>query len=211
MAYPRRLLADGEEVQLDLHPHVRVLARPVLVLLVVVPLASFVAAKVPPGAAQAPVRAALAALALLLLLALVLRPFLGWVTTRYVVTDRRLITRRGVLARSGRDVPLSRITDVSFEHGLLERILGCGTLVVDCAGERGQVVLADVPGVEAVQRRLHELADELPDDELPDDELPDDELPDDEPDDEPADDEPAEDDPPDAGRRARRRRRVRST
>jgi uncharacterized membrane protein YdbT with pleckstrin-like domain len=161
MAFPRRLLADGEQVELDLHPHARVLVGPVLALLVVVPLASYVAARVPDGAAQGPARVVVAALALLVLVAVVLRPLLRWGTTHYVVTNRRLITRQGVVARSGRDVPLSRITDVSFSHGLVERLLGCGTLEVESAGERGPVVLADVPHVEAVQRRLQELADEL--------------------------------------------------
>jgi uncharacterized membrane protein YdbT with pleckstrin-like domain len=161
MVRPGRLLADGEQVELDLHPHVRVLLRPVLVLLLLVPTASFAAARVPPGVAQGPTRAVLAGLALLVLAAFVLRPFLRWRTTRYVVTDRRLITRRGVVARSGRDVPLSRVTDVSFSHGLLERVLGCGTLVVESAGERGPLVLADVPGVERVQGLLLELADDL--------------------------------------------------
>jgi uncharacterized membrane protein YdbT with pleckstrin-like domain len=103
--------------------------------------------------------------------AFVVRPFLRWRTTRYVVTDRRLITRRGVVARSGRDVPLSRITDVSFSHGLLERLLGCGTLLVESAGERGPLVLADVPGVERVQGLLLELADDLEHDNLERDDL----------------------------------------
>jgi uncharacterized membrane protein YdbT with pleckstrin-like domain len=159
MAYPRRLLAEGERVELDLHSHPRALVGPVLSLLVVVPLAAFLAARVPPGRAQGPARIVVAALAAALLLVLALRPFLRWVTTRYVVTNRRLVTRRGVLARSGRDVPLFRVTDITFAQGLLQRVLGSGTLVVETAGGRGEVVLVDVPHVEAVQRRLNELAD----------------------------------------------------
>jgi uncharacterized membrane protein YdbT with pleckstrin-like domain len=161
MGYPRRLLADGERVELDLHPHARALVGPVLALLVVVPLASYVAARVPEGEAQGPARVVVGVLAAVLLGVLALRPSLRWVTTHYVVTNRRLITRHGLVARSGRDLPLSRITDISFSHGLVERVLGCGTLVVESAGERGPVVLADVPHVEAVQRRLNELADDL--------------------------------------------------
>jgi uncharacterized membrane protein YdbT with pleckstrin-like domain len=161
MAYPRRMLADGERVELDLHPHVRVLVRPVLALLVVVPLAAFLAARAPSGAAQTPVRIVVAALAVVLLLVLTVRPFLRWVTTHYVVTNRRLVTRHGVVARSGRDVPLFRVTDITFEQGLVQRMFRSGTLVVETAGERGEVVLVDVPHVEAVQRRLNELADDL--------------------------------------------------
>ncbi len=158
MGYPRRLLSADEEIELDLHPHWKALVLPVLALLVVVPVASFAAARVPPGAAQPPVRVAVLVVAVALLVWLTLLPFLRWVSTHYVVTDRRLIVRRGVVARSGRDMPLTRINDISFSHTVIERLLRCGTLVVESGGERGQLVLDDVPGVELVQRRLYELA-----------------------------------------------------
>ena len=49
---------------------------------------------------------------------------------------------------------------MTFEHtGILERILGCGTLTVESAGERGQLVLRDVPRVEEVQRDVYRLAE----------------------------------------------------
>ena len=38
-------------------------------------------------------------------------------------------------------------------------MLGCGTLVVESAGERGQLVLRDVPHVEEVQRDVYRLAE----------------------------------------------------
>jgi uncharacterized membrane protein YdbT with pleckstrin-like domain len=160
MAYPRKLLSADEHAVLELHPHGKALVLPVLALLVVVPVASFAAAVVPDGRSQGLARVAVAVVALALLVWVTVLPFLRWVTTHYVVTDRRLITRRGVLARSGRDMPLTRINDISFSHTVIERMLGCGTLVVESAGERGQLVLSSVPGVEAVQRRLYELADD---------------------------------------------------
>ena len=101
-----------------------------------------------------------AVLAALLLGRLTLVPFLRWLGTSYVVTTRRVAVRSGVLSRSGRDVPLSRINDLTFSHSLLERLLGCGTLVVESAGERGAVVLTAVPGVEQVQRTVHDLAEQ---------------------------------------------------
>lgn len=161
MGYPRKLLSDDERLELDLHPHWKELVLPVLVLLVTVPLASFAAARAPAGGAQAAIRIVVVVVALAIVLVGTVGPFLRWVTTHYVVTDRRLITRRGILARSGHDMPLSRINDISFSHNVIERVLGCGTLVVESAGERGQLTLADVPRVESVQRRLYELADEL--------------------------------------------------
>jgi len=99
-----------------------------------------------------------AAFAALLVGRFSLVPFLRWRGTLFVVTDRRVVLRSGVLSRSGRDVLLSRINDITFSHSLVERLLGCGTLVVDAAGERGEVVLTAVPGVEQVQRTVHGLA-----------------------------------------------------
>jgi membrane protein YdbS with pleckstrin-like domain len=57
-------------------------------------------------------------------------------------------------------VPLSRINDTNFEHSLLERMLGCGSLVISSAGERGQVTLRDVPHVQKVQRQINELVED---------------------------------------------------
>jgi uncharacterized membrane protein YdbT with pleckstrin-like domain len=76
------------------------------------------------------------------------------------MTTRRVIMRTGVVARNGRDVPLSRVNDVSFSHTMVERLFGSGTLVIESAGDRGQVVLGDVPHVESVQRELYGLVEE---------------------------------------------------
>ena len=43
----------------------------------------------------------------------VLVPFLRWLTTEYTVTNRRLITRSGILTRKGHDIPIPRISDVA--------------------------------------------------------------------------------------------------
>ena len=157
---PKRLLADDEAVVMALRPHWKEMVGPVLVLLVTSPVATYLAAIVPKGSAQKWLRLAVLVVAVLVVLRFVIWPFLKWLTTSYIVTDRRIITRVGVVARTGRDMPISRVNDVTFSHsGLLERILGCGTLVVESAGERGQLVLRDVPHVEEVQRDVYKLAE----------------------------------------------------
>lgn len=157
---PTRLLADDETVVMALRPHWKELVGPALVLLAVSPLATYGATVLPEREWQPWVRLAIVVAALALVLRWAVWPFLKWITTSYVVTDRRLITRVGVITRAGRDMPLSRINDVTFEHGgLLERMLRCGTLVVESAGERGQLILRDVPRVEEVQRDVYRLAE----------------------------------------------------
>jgi uncharacterized membrane protein YdbT with pleckstrin-like domain len=158
---PEKLLGEGENVEMAMRPHWKELVGPVLLLLVLAPVTTYVVTIVPESGAQGWLRLALAVVAALVLVRWALWPFLRWLTTSYVVTDRRLITRRGIIARHGRDMPLSRINDVTFNHsGILERVLRCGTLVVESAGERGQLVLSDVPNVEEVQRDVYRLAEQ---------------------------------------------------
>jgi uncharacterized membrane protein YdbT with pleckstrin-like domain len=76
-----------------------------------------------------------------------------------VFTNERVIMRHGVFSREGRDIPLNRVNDVSFQHTFFERLLGCGTLTIESAGERGQVVLAELPHVEKIQSQLYELVE----------------------------------------------------
>ena len=166
MGFPKKLLGRDESLVMILRPHVKRLFVPALVLVVVAPAATLAAALVPDGSVQTWARGLIALAALLALLRWTVAPFVTWWNTIYVITDRRLIMRHGVLSRSGHDMPISRLNDVSFEHNLFERMLGCGTLTVESAGERGQVVLADVPKVEEVQRVLYRLSDEARQGEL---------------------------------------------
>jgi uncharacterized membrane protein YdbT with pleckstrin-like domain len=158
--YPDKLLAEDEEVVRHLHPHWLTLARPVLVLLLVVGGTSYAAALVPPGSAQGTVRAVVAGLALVLLVVAVLRPVLRWRTTHHVVTTHRLLLREGVLARRGRDIALSRIADVSFRQTLGQRLVRSGTLTIESAGDGGATVLERVPDCDGVQQLLVALIEE---------------------------------------------------
>ncbi|HEY3001623.1 MAG TPA: PH domain-containing protein [Kribbellaceae bacterium] len=157
MGISAKLLGEDERVVASTRTHWKALVVPVLILLVVVGAASFLAAVVPDGGWQGVGRLVIAAAALALVAIWCVKPFLVWYTATYTLTNRRLITRRGIFNRVGRDIPLMRINDVSYEHGLTDRILGCGTLIIESAGERGQVVLHDVPHVE----RLHLLMADL--------------------------------------------------
>jgi uncharacterized membrane protein YdbT with pleckstrin-like domain len=155
MGYPQRLLGEDEDVVLDLHPHWKQLVVPVLLVPVVIALATYLWLVLPDNDARTVVRWVIVAVAAVLLLRFSLWPYLVWQTTHYVLTTRRVLIRKGVLARSGRDVPLTRVNDVSFSHSVVERVLRCGTVTIESAGEHGQVVLPDVPRVESVQREVY--------------------------------------------------------
>ncbi len=141
MAYPTKLLGPGEEVAAEAHPHWSVLIRPVLVFLLV--LAACVAVIVLFGSAPVSVGYGLAGVALIALC------WLGgkvasWRARLLVITNRRVVYRSGVLRRVGREIPLERIQDVTYDQSLLERILGTGSLLIESAGASGQEPFPDV-------------------------------------------------------------------
>ncbi len=159
MPYPDKVLTDGEEVVAALHPHASAVFWPVVRLLLVVGAASFAMAVVPAGSDQGVLRLVVLGAAVLLVLVGVARPLLRWRTTHYVLTTHRVLHRTGGLARSGRDVALSRITDVSFDQTLWERVIRSGTLRIAAVGELS-LVLRRVPGPERVQTLLHHMIEE---------------------------------------------------
>ncbi len=156
MGYPTKLLADDESIVYELRPHWRALVVPALLLLVIVGVGTYLLALWDNSTARWIVGIAM----VVLLIGWVVRPFLYWMTTQYVFTDHRIIVRTGLIARTGRDMPLSRVNDVSFQHGIIERLLNCGTLVVESAGTQGQLIIHSVPNVEQVQRDIYRLHDE---------------------------------------------------
>jgi uncharacterized membrane protein YdbT with pleckstrin-like domain len=153
-------LTDDENLVLRLHPHWKTLIRPVLVTVLVVAAALVVEVVIPSGSAAAVERLLVAAVAILALMLWLMVPVLRWRTTIYELTNRRLKVREGIVTRHGRDIPLARINDVSFSKGPLDRLLGSGRLVVESAGEHGQIVLGDIPQVEFAQATLFRLAEE---------------------------------------------------
>ena len=157
MAISQKLLNDGEAVVISTRTHPKALLVPVLALVVLLAVGV---------AIQTMVDQHVVTLVAWVLVAAgvvwyVLRPFLVWASASYTFTDRRLITRTGVLTRRGHDIPLSRISDVASELGLVDRMLGCGTLIISDASTHGSVRLPDIPHVEDTQRRLNLLLSEL--------------------------------------------------
>ena len=149
----QKLLNPGEKIVVSTRTHPKALILPILTLVVLLAAGVVFSVLVDDGTAR------LVAWLLVLLLVLwrVLWPFLDWLTSSYTITDRRLITRNGILTRRGHDIPLGRISDVAYELDLIDRVLGCGTLVISDASTHGQVLVYDIPQVEATQRKLNEL------------------------------------------------------
>jgi len=159
--YPDDLLVDGERVVLHKHPHWKMLVLPVLVFLLIVALGSYVAALVAGRSWQLYGWIGLAVLGGVGVLWLTLTPLLRWRTTHFVLTNRRVLVREGILTRSGIDIPISRINSVQFRHSLIDRILGCGTLIIESASDE-PLEFDDIPQVERVHSLLNYETDSGP-------------------------------------------------
>ena len=153
-------LSEGEHFVLRLHPHWKTLLRPFFILLVILAAAITALVMLPSGRSAGVARDAIGIVVFLAVIIWGVIPLLRWQTTSYELTTRRLRLREGILSRTGRDFPLTRISDVSFSHGPIDRLLGCGKLIVESAGEHGQLVLNEIPQVEQVQAALFQLVED---------------------------------------------------
>ena len=156
MAFSPKLLGADERVAIQTRTHPKRLILPAVALVVLCVALGVGVALIPDGARPIG-QLAVALVGLVLAIWLVVLPFLRWWTTTYTVTNRRLITRWGILNKIGKDIPLMRINDVLYERSLIDRMLGCGTLFIQTAAEGGTIKLDDVPHVEQLHLEMTEL------------------------------------------------------
>ncbi|MGV9797989.1 PH domain-containing protein [Mycobacterium sp. NPDC003449] len=171
MGYPENVLANDEQVVLHRHPHWKRMTGAVLVLLLASAAAAFVAGAVNAmdwqASAKRVVFIVIGVIWLVLIGWLTVWRFLSWWTTHFVITDRRVMFRHGVLTRSGIDIPLARINSVEFRHGISDRILRTGSLIIESASQ-DPLEFHDIPRVEQVHSLLyHEVFDTLGSEESP--------------------------------------------
>ena len=150
MPFPRKLLNEGEDIVLDLHPHGWFFAKAV----------SFVVVAAVAAIAATNADAPDAVRVVLLVLVLVGVVWLGvvyakWSTTNVVVTTDRLIHRTGVLGKSGKEIPLARVNDIAVNQTFFERLIGGGDVTIESGGERGQQIFSDIPKPFLVQNVIY--------------------------------------------------------
>lgn len=152
MGYPKRLLLDGEEIVLDLRPHWWFLAKHIAVGIPVIAFAVFsLTLDGDTGTAVGWLALALLAVWLLWFLARLLQ----WLSTHFVLTTERLIYRKGLVAKHGRDVPLNRVNNIDMSQTVFERVLRAGDILIESAGESGQQRFTDIKSPEKVQREIN--------------------------------------------------------
>lgn len=154
MGFPRELLSDDEEIVVDMHPHWWTLL-PISVLLTVVIIGGLAVLVAAGSGVLWLIARVLVAVVVLVTLAMFGVRYARWSTTEFVVTTERVISRTGVLAKNGIEIPLDRINTVFFEQQPLERILGSGDLGIESAGEGGRQTFANIRKPNMVQAEIY--------------------------------------------------------
>jgi len=150
MPFPRRLLIPGEQLVLDLRPHPIALAKPILAAVVGFVAATWLSAKTNFADWLWWV------LFLLVVVVYVLPKVIAWLTSNFAVTSDRVIHRQGFIAKRSMEIPHEAINDVRFEQGIIDRMVGAGTLVISSASEFGRNSFDDVRHPDEVQKVIYE-------------------------------------------------------
>ncbi len=163
MAFPRRLLRDGEDLVLDLRPHPIAIAFQVFVAILVVVAFILVETHLP-GAKSSGIHTFVKWLTLaigLAVLLIVCAPgIVGWLTSHFVVTSERVIHRSGWISKHQTDIPLDRVQNIAFTQSVFERMIGAGDLTLESAGEESDTTFEDVRHPEHVQKTIYVLREQ---------------------------------------------------
>jgi uncharacterized membrane protein YdbT with pleckstrin-like domain len=119
-------LHPGENVIYEGHPSWRSIVSFYLMGVLLVVAAAVIGAL----AGQGGIGAAAAAVILVVVL------IVGWlkrITTRYLITNRRLQIRRGLIAKHVEETRTERVVDVTVHQGVLDRVLQIGAVDFDNA------------------------------------------------------------------------------
>lgn len=157
MPFPRQLLTDDEDLVLDLRPHWWFLA-PAAALLAVAVVFGLAALLNDSWWSWFKFLIGLWVLGSLGWFGI---RYLTWTTTNFVVTNERVISRTGVIAKKGIEIPLDRINTVFFNQSLFERMIGAGDLGIESAGEGGRQTFTDIKKPNLVQNEIYRQVEAL--------------------------------------------------
>ncbi len=158
MPYPRRLLQDGEELRLDLQPHWWYFGKQILtgipLFVVLIVIVAFTSGGVEKWTFL------VWAVVFVVFAGWVVVKFLNWRFTHFVLTNRRVVFRTGVLAKRGVEIPLGRINNINFNQGIFERMIGTGNIEIESAGKDGQTVFDNVRHPDGVQQEIYRMMED---------------------------------------------------
>jgi uncharacterized membrane protein YdbT with pleckstrin-like domain len=150
--FPKELLTDDEQLVLDLRPHWWYITPAAFYLAVAIVAGIYV---LPKDGDLADAIGFVIGFAILVALGYFAVRYTRWVSTNFVVTNERVVSRRGFIAKKGIEIPLDRINTVFFSQTFFERIIGAGDLGIESAGEGGRETFSDIRKPSLVQQEIY--------------------------------------------------------
>jgi membrane protein YdbS with pleckstrin-like domain len=135
-----RYLLPHERQVITVHQHPAVLIRPIFELLVGLAIAGWLTNSVTHG--NGTVILIIWILWALLLLRAAVKVF-EWNENYFVVTSQRMLLSTGVVTKKVNMMPLTKVTDMSFQRSTLGRILGYGEFILESAGQDQALRIVD--------------------------------------------------------------------
>jgi membrane protein YdbS with pleckstrin-like domain len=134
-----RYLLPQERQVISVHEHPAVLIKPIFLVLLGLAIAGWLSTVAHSNET---------ALLIIWLLWLVLLLWfagkvLDWSLNYFVITTKRMLLLRGVLIRKVNMMPLTKVTDMSFQRSAIGRVLGYGEFIVESAGQDQALRIVD--------------------------------------------------------------------
>jgi uncharacterized membrane protein YdbT with pleckstrin-like domain len=127
-----RYLLPHERQVITVHQHPAILIRPIFEVLIGLAIAGWLSSVVAHG--NTTVILVIWIVWGLVLLRLVVKVF-EWGETYFVVTSQRFLLATGIVTRKVNMMPLTKVTDMSFQRSAMGRILGYGEFILESAGQ----------------------------------------------------------------------------
>jgi uncharacterized membrane protein YdbT with pleckstrin-like domain len=135
-----KYLLPHERQVITVHQHPAVLIRPIFEVLVGLAIAGWLSSSIAHGNGTALL--VIWILWIVLLLRLGVKAY-EWSETYFVVTSQRMLLQTGLVTRKVNMMPLSKVTDMSFQRSSLGRILGYGEFILESAGQEQALRVVD--------------------------------------------------------------------
>lgn len=147
----RNITFGSEKIILKARPHAII---PVLQILLLLMSLLFINLIINNSAAISPLFSLICAI---IFISTSIAIILDWSSNVFYLTNKRIIHRQGFLWKTFKAVPLNRIQNISYQIGIIGRIIGFGDLIIESAGRTvGIIRLRAIPDPEQIADKIQE-------------------------------------------------------
>lgn len=79
--------------------------------------------------------------------------YLSMIFTEYLITDKRLLVKKGIIARNVKEMNLNSVETVTVDQGIIDRVLQTGTIIISGRGTEG-IVFKDIDEPSSIREKV---------------------------------------------------------